>query len=143
MSTSLHSSFGHLRPVALVWLLVGTLLLLLVVSALRDDVLNPQRFAFESPSMLWLHVHSPPVLDVPAVLLAPLDKFQVIAPVGTVLAFILWKRSFFSAQLFVVAVLGAAVLNGATNFAFRRQGPSSGLAGLRRAECPSQRSQHV
>jgi len=122
MSTSLRSSFGHRRPVALVRLLVGILLLLLVVGALGDDVLELQRFTFESPSMLWLHLHSTPVLDGPAVLLASPGGYPVIAPVGTVLTFVLWKRSFLSARFFVVVVLGAAVLKGITNFAFHRQG---------------------
>ena len=123
MSASLSTSFRHLRPVALVRLLLGILLPLLIVGALGEDVLEQQRFAFESPLMLWFHAHSTPVLDRLAVILASVGGYQVIAPVSAVLTFILWKRSYLSARFFVVAVLGAALLNGVMKFAFHRPRP--------------------
>ena len=123
MFTTLRSSVSHLRPAALARLLLGILLPLLIVGALGDDVLEQQRFAFESPFMLWLHAHSTPVLDRLAVILAYVGGYQVIAPVSAVLTFILWKRSYLSARFFVVAVLGAALLNGVMKFAFHRPRP--------------------
>lgn len=123
MFTSLSASFRHLRPAALVRLLLGILLPLLIVGAVGEDVLEQQRFAFEAPLMLWLHAHSSPALDRFAEVLAFVGGYQVIAPVSAVLTFALWKRSYFSARFFVVAVLGAAVLNSVMKFAFHRPRP--------------------
>lgn len=123
MFTSLRSSVSHLRPAALIRLLLGILLPLLIVGALGDDILEQQRFAFESPLMLWLHAHSTSALDRLAVILAYVGGYQVIAPVSAVLVFVLWKRSYFSARFFVVAVLGAALLNSIMKFAFHRPRP--------------------
>lgn len=121
--TSPSSSFRHLRPVALVRLLLGILLPLLIVGALGEDVLEQQRFAFESPFMLWLHAHSTPALDRAALTLAYVGGYQVIAPVSAVLSFVLWRRSPRAARFFVVAVLGAAALNGVMKLAFHRPRP--------------------
>jgi len=123
MITSLRSSVRHLRPVALVRLLVGILLPLLIVGAVGEDILEQQRFAFESPFMLWLHAHSSPALDRLSLVLAYVGGYQVIAPVSAVLAFILWRRSHLAARFFVVAVLGAAALNSVMKFVFHRPRP--------------------
>jgi membrane-associated phospholipid phosphatase len=123
MFSSLRSSVGHLRPAALVRLLLGILIPLLIVGTLGEDVLERQRFAFESPFMLWLHAHSGPALDHLSVILAYVGGTKVIGPVSAVLAFVLWKRSFLSARFFVVAVLGAAVLNVIMKSAFHRPRP--------------------
>ncbi|WP_407571910.1 phosphatase PAP2 family protein [Deinococcus altitudinis] len=123
MFSSLHASARHIRPAALIRLLLGILIPLIVVGALGEDVLEKQRFAFESPFMLWLHAHSTPALDHLAVLLAYIGGVQVIAPVSAALLLLLWRRSRPAAWFFAVAVLGAALLNGAMKLAFQRPRP--------------------
>ncbi|MGY2893906.1 phosphatase PAP2 family protein [Deinococcus sp. UYEF24] len=123
MFSSLRTSSRHIRPAALIRLLLGILIPLIVVGALGEDVLEKQRFAFESPFMLWLHTHSTPALDHLAVLLAYVGGVQVIAPVSAVLLLLLWRRSRPAAWFFGVAVLGAALLNGVMKFAFHRPRP--------------------
>jgi len=124
MLASLRSSVRSLRPAALLRLLLGILLPLIVVGALGEDVLENQRFAFESPLMLWLHAHGTPVLDRLAVALASIGGYQVIAPVSALLVVLLWRRSRAAALFFTVAVLGAALLNGVMKFAFHRPRPA-------------------
>ena len=123
MLPPLNSSARPVRPAALIRLLLGILLPLIVVGVLGEDVLEQQRFAFESPLMLWLHAHSTPALDHLAVVLAYVGGYQVIAPISAVLLLLFWRRSHQAARFFAVAVLGAALLNGVMKFAFHRPRP--------------------
>ncbi|GGR31751.1 phosphatase PAP2 family protein [Deinococcus ruber] len=123
MPLSLQVSLTYLRPAALLRLLLGILLPLILVGFVGEDVLEKQRFAFETPLMLWLHAHSTPLLDQIAVVLATIGGASVIAPLRAVLAYLLYRRSFIASRFFVVAVLGAALLNGVMKFAFHRARP--------------------
>lgn len=46
------------RPLALLRLLLGILLPLIVIGVMAEDVLEQQRFAFETPLLYWVHAHS-------------------------------------------------------------------------------------
>ncbi|GGR35202.1 phosphatase PAP2 family protein [Deinococcus ruber] len=123
MRPPLRSSLSHLRPAALLRLLLGILLPLILVGIVGEDVLEHQRYAFETPLMLWLHAHSTPLLDQIAVVLATVGGATVIAPLSAVLAYLLYRRSFIASRFFVVAVLGAALLNGIMKLTFHRARP--------------------
>ena len=115
--------FARLRPAGLLRLLIGILLPLLLVGFLGEDVLERQRFAFETPLMLWLHAHSTPALDHLSVALATIGRVKVIAPLSALAAFLLWRRSFTSARFFVASVAGAAALTGVMKLVFHRPRP--------------------
>lgn len=118
-----HPVLARLRPAGLLRLLIGILLPLLVVGVLGEDVLEQQRFAFETPLMLWLHAHSTPTLDRVSVALATIGGVTVIAPLSALAAAVLWRRSFIAARFFVVAVAGAAALTGIMKLFFHRPRP--------------------
>ena len=121
--TSVLTTVRRLRPTELLRLLLGVLLPLVLVGLLGEDVLEQQRFAFETPLMLTLHTHSTPLLDRAAVALATIGGYQVIAPLSAAIVFLLYRSSFIASRFFVVAVLGAALMNGLMKVVFHRPRP--------------------
>ena len=111
------------RPAELLRLLLGVLLPLVLVGILGEEVLDQERFAFETPLMLTLHAHSTPLLNGAAVALATIGGYQVIAPLSAVFAYLLHRRSFTLSRFFVVAVLGAALMNALMKLLFHRPRP--------------------
>ncbi|GGR33145.1 phosphatase PAP2 family protein [Deinococcus ruber] len=123
MARLLTPSLTRFRPAALLRLLLGILLPLLMVGALAEDVLEPQRRSLESPTLLWIHAHSSAALDHLAVVLATVGGAAVIAPLSALIALVLWWRWRQATPFFVVAVLGAALLNGLMKIAFHSPRP--------------------
>ena len=83
------SFLARLHPAGLLRLLNGILLPLLLLGFLGKDVLERQRFAFETPLMLWLHAHSTPAPDQLSVALATIGGVKVIGPLIALAAFVL------------------------------------------------------
>ena len=123
LKTSVLTTVRRLRPAELLRLLLGVLLPLVLVGLLGEDVLEQQRFAFETPLMLTLHAHGTLLLDQGALALATIGGYQVIAPLSAVFAYLLYRRSFMASRFFVVAVLGAALMNGLMKLVFHRPRP--------------------
>ena len=121
--SSVLTTVRRLRPAELLRLLLGVLLPLVLVGLIGEDVLEQQRFAFETPLMLTLHAHSTPLLDQVAAALATIGGYQVIAPLSAVLVVLLYRRSFIAPRFFVVAVLGAALINALMKVVFHRPRP--------------------
>ncbi len=121
--SSVLTTIRRLRPAELLRLLLGVLLPLVLVGLIGEDVLEQQRFAFETPLMLWLHAHSTPLLGEAAVALATIGGYQVIAPLSAAIVLLLYRRSFLASRFFVVAVLGAALMNALMKVVFHRPRP--------------------
>lgn len=60
---------ASVRPNALLRLFAGILVPLLIVGFIAEDVLEKERFAFETPLLQWVHAHAGPTLTALSVFL--------------------------------------------------------------------------
>ncbi|MFC3717866.1 phosphatase PAP2 family protein [Deinococcus metalli] len=89
--------------------LLGILLPLVLVGMIAEDVLEQQRFAFETPLLTWIHAHSSPALTSMSVFL---HTFGGPVPMGAVFMVIVLGLRFMQRRpqaLFALLGLGSAV----------------------------------
>lgn len=116
--------FAFLRqPYALLLLFVGVLLPLLVIGFIGEDILEKQRFAFETPFLLSLHAHATPALDKAALFFSNVGGAAIIAPISLVILEGLWLKKRPLALFFGVSVAGAALMNLLMKLMFNRPRP--------------------
>jgi membrane-associated phospholipid phosphatase len=111
------------RPALIARLFLGILLPLLIVGFIGEDVLEQQRFAFETPVLLDLHKLATPALDQLALLLTTLGGVSVIAPLSAVILGFLWWKFRPLALFWGLSVAGAAALNLIMKLIFHRPRP--------------------
>ncbi|PNY80851.1 phosphatase PAP2 family protein [Deinococcus koreensis] len=90
------------------WLL-GILVPLLVVGFLAEDVLERERFAFETPLMEWIHAHAAPWLTGLSLGLHTFGGPWVMTVLAVALPLGLWLRGRHQQALFALLGLGSAV----------------------------------
>ncbi|MFC3718211.1 phosphatase PAP2 family protein [Deinococcus metalli] len=89
--------------------LLGILLPLVLVGVIAEDVLEKQRFAFETPLLTWIHDHTGPTLTSVSLFL---HTFGGPVPMGAVFMLIvlgLWFMQRRPQALFALLGLGSAV----------------------------------
>ncbi|WP_291431845.1 phosphatase PAP2 family protein [Deinococcus sp.] len=94
---------------ALLRLLLGVLLPLLVVGFLAEDVLEQQRFTFETPMLTWIHAHTSPALTQTSVVLNTLGGPVVMGGVFVLIVLGLWLTRRHPQAIFAATGLGSAV----------------------------------
>ncbi len=107
----------------LIKLFLGVLLPLLIFGEIAEDLLEKERFAFETPFLLALHANATPATDRLALLISTVGGASIIAPVSLLILAVLWMYQRRSALFFGVAVAGAALMNLLLKFAFQRPRP--------------------
>ncbi len=102
-------------------LLVGAMV---AFAELAADVYDQELIAFDDPVLTWFDGVRTPALTAVARVLSFLGSVYVMAPVGLVAAFLLWRRTTRrTAVFFVLAVGGSAALNLAAKAFFARARP--------------------
>lgn len=104
-------------------LFLGIIVPLLIFGKVAEDILEKERFAFETPFLLGLHAHATPALDKLALFFTNIGGATVIAPISAVLLAILWFKDKTFAYFFGIAVAGAAIMNVLLKMVFHRARP--------------------
>jgi membrane-associated phospholipid phosphatase len=112
-------------------LFVGVLAPLYLFGLLADDVMEHHVFFFDKPILVFLHSHASPGLDTVMRFFTHAGSALVLVPFnGAVLALLMWRRSRWIAAFWVLAVAGAALLNGLAKQIFARSRPDLWVSSL-------------
>jgi undecaprenyl-diphosphatase len=110
-------------------LFAGVLIPLWVFGALAEDVLDQERFFFDTPILLFMYTHATPVLDLVMIFFSLIGyRFGVVPVDLLVLGLFLWRRRWGDALFWGLAVGGAAILNLAAKQSFERIRPQLWLS---------------
>ena len=90
------------------WLL-GILLPLVIVGAIAEDVFEHERFAFETPTLLWIHAHAAPALTQLSLFLHRFGEPPIMGMVFAGLTLALWLSRRREQATFAFFGLGSAV----------------------------------
>lgn len=115
-------------PLALIgaWLLVA--LPLLVFAALSEDVLEREKFRYDTPTLLWLHAHSNSYLDGAMLFFTQIGGILLLG-VAAVWCVVLWfTQRRHDARFVLLAMGGAAALNLLAKSIFARARPALWLS---------------
>lgn len=100
---------ASVRPNALLRLFAGILLPLLIVGFIAEDVLEKERFTFETPFLQWAHAHAGPALTALSVVLNTFGGPVVMGSVFVLIVLGLWFTQRRPQAQFAVLGLGGAV----------------------------------
>ncbi|MBR8840128.1 MAG: phosphatase PAP2 family protein [Stigonema ocellatum SAG 48.90 = DSM 106950] len=100
------------------------LIILFVLAKLAGEVLEGEAFAFDTSFLLWLHQFANPNLDNVMLTITHLgDPNIVVIVVGVTLGTLWWRHYREEAKIFVLACLGALILNTGLKLAFGKVRP--------------------
>ncbi|BDP44607.1 phosphatidylglycerophosphatase B (plasmid) [Deinococcus aetherius] len=108
MTGSLTDLARRAQPATLLRLFLGILLPLTVLGLIGEDVLEKERFAFETPAMLWLHGHAGGALTGLSVFMNYFGGPLVMGVVIVLLPTIFWFTRHRPQALFALLALGGA-----------------------------------
>ncbi|MEH2375430.1 phosphatase PAP2 family protein [Nostoc sp.] len=104
--------------------LASCLLILFVLAKLVEEVLEREAFAFDTTFLLWLHQFANPNLDNFMLLITNLGNPNTVVIVAGVTVLLLWWRRYREeAKVFVIACLGALILNTGLKLCFSKPRP--------------------
>jgi membrane-associated phospholipid phosphatase len=100
------------------------LVILTILAWLFQEVLEHEAFTFDTSWLLWLHQFANPSLDSLMLTITRLgDPIVVVIIVIVSLAILWWRRQQQEAKIFVIACLGAFVLNTGLKLVFSKVRP--------------------
>jgi membrane-associated phospholipid phosphatase len=100
------------------------LLILFIVAKLAEEVLEREAFTFDKSFLLWLHQFANPSLDNLTLFITNLgDPSTVIVVAGISLAILWWRHLKVEIYIFIMACLGALILNTGLKLFFVRPRP--------------------
>lgn len=104
--------------------LVACLLILMVLGWLCREVWEREAFGFDTTVLLWLHRWANPVLDAVMLKITTLGnpRFVVVVVVLS-LGWLWWKQLRLEAKMFMIACLGALILNQGLKLFFAKPRP--------------------
>ncbi|NMG20140.1 phosphatase PAP2 family protein [Brasilonema bromeliae] len=104
--------------------LISCLLILFVLAKLAEEVLEREAFAFDTNFLLWLHQFANPTLDNLMLFITHLGNPNIVVIVaGVTLLLLWWRRYREEAKAFVLACLGAFILNTGLKLFFSKPRP--------------------
>jgi undecaprenyl-diphosphatase len=104
--------------------LVSCLLVLWLVAQLSEEILEREDFAFNTVFLDWLHQFTNPTLDRLMLAITYLGDPPIVVPLFLTVFLTLWLRRYRQeAQIFLIASLGAFILNNALKLFFRNPRP--------------------
>ncbi|MBW4591852.1 MAG: phosphatase PAP2 family protein [Brasilonema angustatum HA4187-MV1] len=104
--------------------LISCLLILFVLANLAEEVLEREAFAFDTTFLLWLHQFANPTLDNLMLFLTNIGNPRTVVTVAVVTVLLLWWRHYREeAKVFVLACLGAFILNTELKLFFSKPRP--------------------
>jgi len=104
--------------------LVSCLLVLWLVAQLSEEILERENFAFNTLFLDWLHQFTNPTLDRLMLAITYLGDPPIVVPLFLTVFLTLWLRRYRQeAQIFLIASLGAFILNNALKLFFRNPRP--------------------
>ncbi|WP_088891532.1 phosphatase PAP2 family protein [Leptolyngbya ohadii] len=105
--------------------LISCLLVLWLVAYLSDEILERENFAFNTSFLNWLHQYTNPTLDRLMLGITHLGDPPIVMPIFITVLIILWLRQYRQeAQIFLIAGIGATILNNALKLYFRNPRPA-------------------
>lgn len=105
----LYTSLSRLRPALIIRFLLGILLPLIIIGVIAEDVLERQRFAFEVPTLLWVHAHATPMLTRLSLVLHTFGGPELMGGVFILIVLGLWFTHRRQQAVFALLGLGSAV----------------------------------
>ncbi|MBP5975698.1 phosphatase PAP2 family protein [Brasilonema sp. CT11] len=104
--------------------LISCLLILFVLANLAEEVLEREAFAFDTTFLLWLHQFANPTLDNLMLFITNIGNPRTVVTVAAVTVLLLWWRRYREeAKVFVLACLGAFILNTELKLFFSKPRP--------------------
>ncbi len=104
--------------------LIGCLLLIALFGWLSQEVLEQEAFGFDPTILWWLHRHSNTAIDNLMLNITNLGNPEfVVIVVAISFGLLLWRKQFWTAQIFCLACLGALILNQGLKLVFGKHRP--------------------
>jgi membrane-associated phospholipid phosphatase len=109
----------------------GVLAPLYLFGMLAEDVVEKEIFSFDKPILLFIHSHANPLLDAVMIFFTRAGSAFALVPFNAlVFLYLLWRRDRMQAVFWVLAVEGAALLNGLAKHIFARTRPDLWISAL-------------
>ena len=115
---------ANLPAAVILRIALGILLPLFVVGFIAEDVLEKERFAFESPALLWVHAHAGAGLTKLSIFLNTFGGPEVMGAVLILIpALLYWQKRREQAAFALFSLGGAAAVGLGLKYVFNRVRP--------------------